>query len=233
MLAKDIMTTEVVTVSPDTTVSEIAALLLKNGISAVPVVDDNNGVLGIVSEGDLMHRPESDTERRRRSWWLELWAGHQDRAEAFTKSRGQRARDVMTRSVTTVAEDTSVADIAELLEENHIKRVPVIRDGRLVGIVSRANLLRGLATWKAAPLPSVSKDDQSLQQAVLDALRREPWVNLAYASASVEGGTVHLWGYSESPEQRRAYEVAASNVPGVKSVQNHLHQKFPEYVWAE
>jgi CBS domain-containing protein len=233
MLAKDIMTTEVITVSPDTSVADIAALLLQHHISAVPVVDGEGGVLGIVSEGDLLHRPESDTERRKRSWWLQLWAGPQDQAEAFRRAHGQRAEDVMTRNAITVTEDTSAVEIAETLEARHIKRVPVMRDGRLVGIVSRANLLRGLATQKSAPLPPVAKDDQALQQAVLDVLNKEPWANLAYANATVENGVVHLWGYADSADQRKAYEVAAANVPGVISVANHLHDTFPEYFWAE
>lgn len=233
MLAKDIMTTDVVTVSPETSVTEVAQLLLKNHISAAPVVDGNNGVVGIVSEGDLMHRPESDTERRKRSWWLEFLTGPQDLASEFSKSHGQRAADVMSKKVTVVEEDTSVMEIAQILEEQRIKRVPVVRDGALVGIVSRANLLRGLATARRTPLSAVSKDDQSLQQDVMAALREKPWANLSYASATVEDGMVHLWGLSETEEQRKAYEVAAAGVAGVKSVQNHLSNALPEFYWGE
>lgn len=233
MLAKDIMTTPVLTVSADTTVAEIAALMLEKCISAVPVVDDADAVIGIVSEGDLMRRPESDTDTRKRSWWLELWRGAPELAQEYSKSHGQRASDVMTKNVVSVSEETAAADIAQILEEKHIKRVPVVRDGKLVGIVSRSNLLRGLATRKAAPLSPVGKDDRSLQRDVLAALRKEPWADAAFAGATVEDGVVHLWGMAESVEQRRAYEVAAAAVPGVKSVENHLAASFPEYFWAE
>ncbi len=233
MLAKDIMTTEVVTVSPESSVSEIAQLLLKYNISAVPVIDEKGGVAGIVSEGDLMRRPESDTEKRPRSWWLGFMAGRHELAQEFTKSHGQHASDVMTKNVTVVNEDTPVGEIARILEENHIKRVPVVRDGKLVGIVSRANLLRGLATAKQAPLAPVSKTDQAIQQDVLDVLHKEPWADLAFVNATVEDGVVHLWGLSESPEERNAYEVAASAVSGVKSVQNHLSHSMHEFYYAE
>jgi len=233
MLAKDVMTTEVVTVSPDTPVSEIAQLLLRHCISAVPVIGEKGNVAGIVSEGDLMRRPESDTDLRARSWWLMMMTDAQRLAREYNKTHGQRASDVMTKKVTVVGEETPVGEIARILEEKHIKRVPVVRDGKLVGIVSRANLLRGLATAKQAPLPAVSKNDQSVQQHVMAALRKEPWADLAFVSATVEDGVVDLWGLSETPEQRTAYEVAAASVPGVKSVQNNLTSSMPEYYWAE
>ena len=139
----------------------------------------------------------------------------------------------MTKNVTVVEEETPVSEIAQILEEKHIKRVPVVRDGSLVGIVSRANLLRGLATARQTPLSQVDKSDQSIQRDVIAALRKEPWAKLSFVNATVEGGVVHLWGLSESPEQRNAYEIAAAGVPGVKSVQNHLSSSMPEFYWSE
>jgi CBS-domain-containing membrane protein len=233
MLAKDVMTTEVVTASPDTSVSEIAQLLLKHCISAVPIIDEKNGVVGIVSEGDLMRRPESDTNMRARSWWLMMTTDAQRLAREYNETHGQLASDVMTKNVTVVDEETPVGEIAQTLEEKHIKRVPVVRNGKLVGIVSRANLLRGLATARLSSLAAVSKNDQTVQQDVLAALRKEPWANLSYVNPTVEDGVVHLWGRSETPEQRIAYEIAAAAVAGVKSVQNNLTSSFPEYYWAE
>lgn len=233
MLAKDVMTTEVAAVSPDTSVSEIAQLLLERRISAAPVVDEKNNIVGIVSEGDLMHRPETDTENPPRSWWLGLMIGTHGLAEEFSKSHGKRASDVMTKDVIVVDEEVPVGEIAQLLEENHIKRVPVVRDGTLIGIVSRANLLRGLATAKQAPLSGLSKNDQTIQQDVLAALRKEPWANLSLVNATVEDGVVHLWGLSESTEQRNSYELAAAGVEGVQSIQNHLSHSMSEFYWAE
>src|SRR6516165_9722238 len=137
MQAIDIMTTEVIAVDEDATVPAVAKLLAERGISAVPVVDKNNRVIGMVSEGDLLHRAETGTERRR-SWWLEMMASTNQLAGDYIKSHSGKVKDVMSRSVLSVTETTPVADIALLLETNRIKRVPVVRDGKLVGIVSRA-----------------------------------------------------------------------------------------------
>ena len=140
MLARDIMTRNVLVVTPSMTVEEIARLLVTNRVSAVPVVDDNKTILGIVSEGDLLRRPETGSGRRR-SWWLELLSDTPTLASDYVKSHGRRARDVMTPRVISVTEDTELGDIADLLETRQIKRVPVARDGKLVGIVSRADII--------------------------------------------------------------------------------------------
>src|SRR6516164_2145532 len=132
MRAIDIMTTEVIAVDENATVPAVAKLLAERGISAVPVVDKNNRVIGMISEGDLLHRAETGTERRR-SWWLEMMASTNQLAGDYIKSHSGNVKDVMTRDVLSVTETTSVADIAILLETNRIKRVPVLRDGKLVG----------------------------------------------------------------------------------------------------
>src|SRR3974377_2500339 len=144
MQAIGIMTSEVIAVDEDATVAAVAKLLAERGISGVPVVDENNRVIGMVSEGDLLHRAETGTERRR-SWWLDMMVSKNKRAGDYIKSHSGKVKDIMTRNVLSVTETTPVADIALLLETNRIKRVPVVRDGKLVGIVSRANLARGLA----------------------------------------------------------------------------------------
>jgi CBS domain-containing protein len=167
MQAKDIMTTTAVTVRPDASIPEIAHLLLERRISAVPVVDSAGRLLGIVSEGDLMRRPETGTERHP-SWWLSLVASPDERAMAYVKAHGGHARDAMTRDVISVSEEASLADVVELLEKHHIKRVPVLRDGRLCGIVSRADLLHGLVARKAAPAAAAS--DRAIKVAVEKAL---------------------------------------------------------------
>jgi CBS domain-containing protein len=224
MLAKDIMTSTVVTVTPDARVDGVARLLLKHHISGVPVVGAEDEVLGIVSEGDLMRRVETGTERRR-SWWLSLIAGSEDLARDYVKAHGQRAADVMSREVVTVTEDTPVDTIARLLEERRIKRVPVVRGGRLVGIVSRADLLRGLATrGSQAESPTA---DRLIRERLLAALRREPWVTPAHITVVVNDGVVHLWGLVGSEEERQALRVAAREVSGVRAVEDHLFQVAP------
>jgi CBS-domain-containing membrane protein len=151
MRAVDVMTSGVITAGLNATVPEAAKLLAEHGISAVPVVDKDNRVIGMVSEGDLLHRAETGTERRR-SWWLEMVSSTDKLAGEYIKSHSGNVKDVMTCDVLSVTEDTPVADIAVLLETNRIKRVPVLREGKLVGIVSRANLVRALAmTISEAP----------------------------------------------------------------------------------
>ena len=158
MRAKDVMTSPAVTVRPDATVEEVAKLLLRRAISAVPVTGEDGGLSGIVSEGDLMRRVESGTERVP-SWWLRAFGDDDAAARDYAKSRGRRAADVMTREVVTVGEDATLPEIAALLERHRIKRVPVVRDARVVGIVSRANLLQGLASQPAhAPAPPPGDD---------------------------------------------------------------------------
>src|SRR3974390_1423747 len=158
MRAIDVMTTEVVTVDENATVPELAKLMSDRGISAIPVVDRDNRVIGMVSEGDLLHRAETGTERRR-SWWLDMVASTNRLAGDYIKSHSVQVKDVMTRNVLSVTETTPVADIALLLETNRIKRVPVVRDGKLVGIVSRANLVQALAmTINQSPSGAEAED---------------------------------------------------------------------------
>lgn len=219
MRAKDVMTTDVVTAGPETPVTEIAKTLLERRISGLPVVDEGGAVIGIVSEGDLMRREESGTERHP-SWWLSLLLGPEERAAAYVKGHGRLAKDVMTRTVVTVGEDATLDEIAGLLEKHHVKRVPVVREGRLVGVVSRANLLHGLAAAKTATTPTA--DDETIRAAILKALRQEAGVRDEFFNVTVADGVVHLWGATDSDAERKAVRVAAENVPGVRAVDDHL-----------
>lgn len=219
MIARDVMTTRVVTVAPEMAVRDIARLLIERRISAVPVVDAGSRLVGIVSEGDLMLRPEVDVAPQR-SWWLSLFgASEAEQAAQFTKRHGLQARDVMTKQVVTVSDETPLGDIARLLEERRIKRVPVVRDGALVGIVSRADLLRALAS---APTPRPVASDQAIREALLGVLHRESWAPHVEVNVTVRDGVVHLWGLIDSDEQRRALTVAAQRTDGVRGVEDHL-----------
>ncbi|MBI4182621.1 MAG: CBS domain-containing protein [Proteobacteria bacterium] len=230
MQAKDIMTREVVTISADATVQEAARLLVARHVSAVPVTDKDGRILGIVSEGDLLRRPETGTLRPR-SWWLELVAAPEDRASEYVKSHGTRVRDVMTKEVISVGETASLGDIAHQLEANHIKRVPVVKGGKLVGIVSRADLLRGLATRKTEISP-VSESDRTIREALLKTLEDEDIAPRHLLNVVVANGVVHLWGIVENDEQRNAVRIAAENTPGAKRVESHL-KTVPAWVWGE
>lgn len=219
MRAKDVMTTKVVAVGPEMPVTAIAALLLERHISGVPVIDEDRHLLGIVSEGDLMPRGKT---ARRPSWWLATFGEAEEMARAFVKSHGQRAKDVMTQSVVTVTEETPIVAIAEILEQKGIKRVPVVRDDRLVGIVSRADLLRGLAARGLKPMVPEAQEDGAIREQLLGVLECEPWADTTLLSIVVEQGVVHLWGLVRSEDERHALYVAAEAVPGVRGVQDHL-----------
>jgi len=226
MLASDIMTTNVITVGPQAAVTEIARTLISRNISAVPVVDENQSVVGIVSEGDLLRRPENNTDNRR-SWWLNIFASEEDEARSYAKSHGQTAADVMTDGIISVGEDTPVGQIAGILEKKHIKRVPVLRDGKLVGIVSRANLLHGLASAKSSATPTPSTDDRSIRQTLIASLEGEGWVSHGALNVVVTDGVVELWGWVESDQERKSLIIAAKNVEGVKTVEDHLGSVAP------
>jgi len=230
MRAMDVMTTNVITVSPDTSVQALATLLSERGISGVPVVDAANRLIGIVSEGDLLHRVETGTDRRperrtgrRRSWWLDTIASDHDLARDYVKSHGRTVGDIMTRDVISVAETTDLADIAALLETNRIKRVPVVSDGKLVGIVSRANLVRALATAKGQPAAEVEPDDRTIRDKLLGELRGQEWVKIWASDILVKEGVVHVWFSDDQSEAEwQALRVAAENIPGVRRVEEHI-----------
>ena len=231
MQAKDVMTTNVVTVETGTEVREIAGLLLKHRISAVPVIDAEQRVLGIVSEGDLMRRAENDTERRH-SWWLEEFFSTRDNADEYIKTHGRKAGDIMTRKVVAVTEETPLYEIARLLEKHHVKRVPVTKDGRLVGIVSRANLLHGLAAKGAEITGPSSSDDQTIRQKLLDTMLNEAALDTSLINVIVNDGVVQLWGVVRNATEKQAAQVAAENVPGVKTIDNYLG-RVPNWMSAE
>ncbi|QFT84412.1 Hypoxic response protein 1 [Halomonas sp. THAF12] len=216
MRAADVMTPHVITVSPNSEVREIASLLLEHGISAVPVVDEDERVLGIVSEGDLIRRAEDD--RRDKAWWLRMFEVG-DPGE-YVKTHGRLAHEIMTREPVTIDEGTPVQEIARLLEKRRIKRVPVVRDGRLVGIVSRANLLRGFSV--ADPGVAASVEDREIRDAILKEVEQHTGVMVERLNVIVSEGRVQLWGLVDSEDQRLAVQVAAENAPGARSVENHI-----------
>jgi len=217
MQAADVMTPNVITVTPDSEVSEIASLLLEHGISAVPVVDADDNVLGIVSEGDLIRRVENNGDQHK-SWWLKLFSGGGNAVD-YVKSHGRTAGEVMTPHPLTINEDEPLHNIAALLEKRHIKRVPVVRDGKLVGIVSRANLLRGFSVNRQ---PAGGDDDRAIRDAIVKEVDDNTGVMVDRLNIIVSDGKVQLWGLVDSKEQRWAVQVAAENIDGVKEVENNL-----------
>jgi len=232
MKAKDIMTSPVIAVTPDTPVREIAALLFERRISGVPVLQDGR-LVGLVSEADLLHRHEIGTDRvaQPRSWWLRLFNVDSTPAE-YVKSHATRARDVMAREVVSVTPDTPIAEIASLLETRGIKRVPVLRGAQLVGIVSRGNLVQALAVMSQSAVRVTPPSDQAIRGWLLEELERQPWWGRVSSNVIVAGGVVHYWGMVNSEDERNAARVAAENVPGVRHVEDHRfeYQDLPAMV---
>jgi CBS domain-containing protein len=221
MKAADVMVSPVITVGPDTTVQEVADILLRNRISAVPVLSQQGKILGIVSEGDLLRRVESGTQRHR-SWWLELLTTKFTLQDEYVKSHSRKVTDIMTSDVLTVSPDTPLGDIASVLEKNGIKRVPVVTDGKLVGIVSRANLLQAIATIGKTIKTQGAVSDTALREKVVDQLYSVPLARPALVNVIVNDGNIELWGIVESESEKRAARVAAEATPGVGAVVDHL-----------
>ncbi len=221
MKAADVMVTDVITVHMDTPVAKIAEVLLANRISAVPVVNDKGAIVGIVSEGDLIHRVEAGTERHR-SWWLELLTGKETLAQEFVKSHARKAADVMTHAVVSVKPDTPLGDIASLLEKHGIKRVPVVNNGKIAGIVSRANLVQALVGLGQAKTSGASVDDATLHSNILAQLRSKSWLDPSTINVVVNSGTVELWGIVDSVAEKNAVRVAVEVTPGVRQVMDKL-----------
>lgn len=226
MKARDVMTTDLVTVYPDAEVIEVARRMIEHRISAVPVVEPDGTLVGIVSEGDLLRRYELGTERRL-SFWVRLLEGDEAVAREFVRSHGRRARDIMSTSLVTVDEDATLPRMARMMEERRIKRVIVVRDGRPVGIVSRADLVRGLT---AAAAEDTAATDGDIRTRILKALR-DQGLSVGQASVTVKDGVVHLWGTVPSETQRQALRVAAETTAGVTAIEDHM-MTVPERGWA-
>ena len=221
MKAADVMVTKVVTVRPSDTVRDAAKVLLAKRISGAPVVDEDGRLLGVISEADLIRRVEIGTEPHRASW-LELLTGNANLAAEYLKARARKVEDVMTRRVITATPDTPLNDVARLLEKRRIKRLPIIDDGKVVGIVSRANLLQALATTGKRTRRVGKCNDSSLRKELVKSLSEEPWVVVEQFNITVRNGVVEIWGIVQSEQQKEAIKVAAEITPGVRSVVNNL-----------
>jgi CBS domain-containing protein len=228
MKARDIMVSPVITVDENETVRDVARLLITKRISAVPVVDSAEKLVGIITEADLMHRAETGTERSY-SWWLSLFLGDQATAADYVKSHAVKVRDIMTREVKTADPDTPIYEIVDLFEENQIKRVPIVgKAGNLVGIVSRANILQAIASSR--PRFELDLPDIAIRKRLMDELKRQPWTYVHKLNVCVSNGVVDLWGFVQSESERQAITVAAEAIPGVTAINDHLMRE-PHFIY--
>jgi CBS domain-containing protein len=221
MKAADVMVRDVVTVHPETDVADAVKLLVARDISALPVVDQGDNLVGIISEADLLHRAELGTEKHR-SWIIESLTAASTLAAEFAKAHGKKVGEIMTTGVVTATEEDSLGDIAVLFERHRIKRVPIVRDGRVVGIVSRSNLIQALAS--AVGTSEASGDtDRRIRDDLIQRLEKEhDWTDFGARNVTVHNGVVHLWGLITSDDERRALTALAEGVPGVARVQDEM-----------
>jgi len=221
MRAIDVMVRDVVTVHPETDVADAAKLLAEHDVSALPVLDKDGNLVGMLSEADLIHRAEIGTEKHR-PWWLEAVTGATTLAEEFAKSHGKKVGEIMTTGVISVTEETPLSEIAALFERNRIKRVPVVsRNGKLVGIVSRSNLIQALASV-IGRVDQHDETDRQIRLEVLSRLKDQQWTGFSDRNVTVGNRVVHLWGLVGSQEERKALLALAESVPGVSSVSDEM-----------
>ena len=220
MQVKDVMTRPVISVGPDDTVERAIRMMLQNHISGLPVIDSSGRLQGIVTEGDFLRRAETATQRSRPRW-LEFLIGPGRMAEEYVRTHGRKINDVMTSEALTVTEDAPLEEVVNLMEKKRIKRVPVVRGNKVVGIVSRANLLRALASIAGEAKPTGS-DDQTIRERIVAEFQRQKWAPVNMIDVIVRNGIVELWGTITDERERQALIVAAENVPGVKRVNDHI-----------
>jgi CBS domain-containing protein len=220
MKAKDVMTLSVVSIGPQESVMQAIRIMLQKKISGLPVVDDAGRLVGILTEGDLLRRAETGTEKHRPRW-LEFLLGPGRLATEYVQTHGRKVEEIMTRELVTVTEEASLEDVVKTMEKRRIKRVPVMRGERLVGLISRANLLRALASL-SRDIGAASTGDADVRSKLLTELQKERWAPVGALDVTVRNGIVELWGTITDDRQREALVVAAENIPGVKAVRDYL-----------
>jgi CBS domain-containing protein len=226
LTARDLMTPDVVSVPPETPVLAVARLLSERGISAVPVLGPAGEVLGVVTEADLIRRLAGE-EDAKPGWFASLFVDPATEAERYAKTHGVRAKDIMSEMVLTVGENDTAAHIALLMEDRNISRDFVVTEGRLRGIVSRADLLRALVS---PPHEEAELSDERVRRAVMAAMKKEPWTDTFYTMVEVKDGTVTFHGFRRSDAVQKALRVLAENVPGVKAVVDDT-QPMPVFIY--
>jgi CBS domain-containing protein len=225
MQAKDIMTRDVATVSPSANVREIAKLMASKRLSGLPVVTSDGRPVGMLTASDLLHRVETGTEKRS-SWFTSFFSNPDDMARQYAKAHGLKAHEVMSRHVISVRDDADLSEVADVLDRNRLKRVPVVRDGSLVGIVSRSDLVRVLSEASVGQAIAPS-DDAAVQNAIWQAIRKQTWLNSGYVNITVKDGVVEAWGMVGSQDQRNALMVLIEEAAGEARVEDHLKVGTP------
>jgi len=224
MHARDVMTTKLVTIGETATVQEAAKLMSENDVSALPVVDEQGRLVGLLSEADLLHRTEIGTQIVR-PWWLEAVTPASTLAAEFLHAHGTAACELMSKKIISAAPSAPLSEIATLMERHRVKRIPIVEDGRLIGVVSRANLIQALASAPTHVGETV-EPDRAIRAQLLSRLSQQSWTDFGDRNVTVSDGVVHLWGLVGSPAEREALVALAAEAPGVKRVADEM---FPAY----
>ena len=222
MKVRDIMTRKVLSIEPDASIFQAVHSMLQNKISGLPVVNNDGDLVGVVTEGDFLRRAETTTERKRPRW-LAFLVGPGKLADEYVRTHARKIADVMTPEPYTVTEDTALEDVVQLMEKRRIKRLPVVRGKKLIGIVSRANLLHALASLAPQVHFSASAPtDETIRNLLLNELDHQRWAPMGFLNVVVNNGVVELWGNITDEREREALIVAARNIPGVRDVKDNL-----------
>ena len=220
MNAVDVMTRDLVSIRPEASIMEAIRLMLQHRISGLPVVDATGRLQGIVTEGDFLRRAETGTVRKR-SRWVEFLLGPGRLATEYAHASGRKVSDVMTPDVHTVAEDAPLEQVVHLMERHRVKRIPVMRGDTVVGIVTRANLMKALVGFALAAQPPAA-GDAAIRERLLAELKKQSWAPVGLIDIAVKDGVVKLSGALTDERQRQAIRIAAENIAGVKKVEDHL-----------
>jgi CBS domain-containing protein len=220
MQVSDVMTRRVISVAPNDSINSAIELMLKHRISGLPVIDDKSKLVSIVTEGDFLRRPEIDTERRRPGW-REALLGPSEAARSYVHSHGVKVKDVMTQNPVSVGEDIPLDRVVQLMESRNVKRLPVMRGGRVIGIISRANLMHALVSIHRAA-DRAAKDDAKIRGRILDEIAKQSWGAGVVVDVVVRNGVADLWGTIYESEQARALGALVESTPGITRVRDYL-----------
>lgn len=224
MKARDVMTRPVLSIDAEAPIAFAVRVMLQRKISGLPVIDAAGNLVGVVTEGDFLRRAEAGTKHTQPRW-LEFMMGPGALADQYVKAHGRKISEVMSTEVKTATEDTPLEDVVAMMERYHVKRIPIVRGKKLIGIVTRANLLRALASMMPQET-GASADDEKIRASILAQLRSETWAPAATVEAAVRDGIVTLTGCVLDERQRAALKVLVENVAGVKEVRDQM-------VWIE
>jgi len=225
MRAHQMMTPQVFTVGADTSVVEAINKMLRHHISGLPVVDAEGRLIGIISEGDFIRRAETGTEHKR-GRWLSFLIGTDRVALEFVREHGRKVGEIMTANPFTVTESTPLDEVAQIMATKNVKRLPVMRADRLVGIITRSDFLTVVADF-IQRVPSPSADDDHIRSEIIAVLRKAPW-RPCRLNVTVRDGVARLNGVVRGESTRKAAIVAVENIAGVRKVEDNL-SRAPAY----